>query len=226
MVIGLISECFVTSLRYGQVITQTLWKELVFRQATAMDIHRVHGARMFLQFQIIRHSEGHRLRHRKTLQYGQLYRGRSFTGKTKYSENDGNITEWTVVSKDKKTALGVIIQKLATPNNSYQYFRARGLEPDRLYHIFNREIKVNIEDFGDLINTVSPIHIKNDSALQRALSRFYKLGGDVEDMEMFGDAIMNAGIKLLPAYAATGFNEKTRLFSDFASRLYIIEESE
>ena len=45
-------------------------------------------------------------------------------------------------------------------------------------------------------------------------------------MEMFGDAIMNAGIKLLPAYAATGFNEKTRLFSDFASRLYIIEESE
>ena len=165
-------------------------------------------------------------KYRKTLQYGQLYRGRSFTGKTKYSENDGNITEWTVVSKDKKTALGVIIQKLATPNNSYQYFRARGLEPDRLYHIFNREIKVNIEDFGDLINTVSPIHIKNDSALQRALSRFYKLGGDVEDMEMFGDAIMNAGIKLLPAYAATGFNEKTRLFSDFASRLYIIEESE
>ena len=163
-------------------------------------------------------------KYRKVLQYGQLYRGRSFTGETKYSDNDGNITEWTVVSKNKKTAIGVIVQKLAVPNTSYQYFRARGIDEDRLYNIFNREIKVNIEDFGDLINTVSPIHIRQDSALQRTISRFYKLGGDVENLEMFGSAIMNAGIKLLPAYAGTGYNDKIRIFPDFASRLYIMQE--
>ena len=35
--------------------------------------------------------------------------------------------------------------------------------------------------------------------------------------------MMNAGVKLAPAFAGTGFNEKTRVFSDFASRLYFIE---
>ena len=41
---------------------------------------------------------------------------------------------------------------------------------------------------------------------------------------MFGSAIMNAGVKLLPAYAGTGFNDKTRVFSDYSARVYYMEE--
>ncbi len=198
--------------RFDVAAVGCLGYELNLRDLSATDI------------EMIREQIATYKKYREVLQFGQLYRGRSFTGDTKYSDNDGNITEWTVVSKNSNTAIGVIVQLLATPNTSFHYFRGRGLDPEKLYHIYNREIKVNIEDFGDLINTVSPIHIKQNSIMQRTISRFYKLSGDIEDMNMFGSAIMNAGIKLLPAYAGTGYNERTRLFSDFASRLYIMEK--
>ena len=91
---------------------------------------------------------------------------------------------------------------------------------------YNREIKVNIKDFGDLINTASPVHIKSGSLAQHMISKVYKLGGEVEDMRLFGGAIMNAGVKLSPAYAGTGFNDKTRLATDYAARMYFLEAEE
>lgn len=177
---------------------------------------------------------------RSVLQHGQLFRGRSFTGTTMHgginavssiggasgsvlTRTDSNITEWTVVSQDKKKAVGCVMQRNVVPNMPYQYYRPLGLDSDKLYHLFSREIKVNIKEFGDLVNTASPVHIKNGSLTQDFISRFYKLEGDTEDIEAYGSAMMNAGVKLAPAFAGTGFNEKTRVFSDFASRLYFIE---
>ena len=153
---------------------------------------------------------------RKVFQYGQIYRGRTFY-------TDDNITEWTVVSPDKKKAVGMILQREAVPNMPYQYFRATGLDDDTYYHFYNREIKVNIKEFGDLVNTVSPIHIKPGSAMQNLVAKYYKLDGDADSLKMFGSAIMNAGVKLMPAYGGTGFNEKTRVFSDYKARLYFME---
>ena len=180
---------------------------------------------------------------RKILQYGQLYRGRSFTGVTSQpginhglavggfsasgsvlTRSDNNVTEWTIVAPDKTKAVGMIAQKMVIPNMAYQYFRPVGLDEDKYYHIYNKEIKVNIKEFGDLVNTASPIHIRPDSVTQRVVSKFVKLDGEKEDLKMFGSAMMNAGIKLSPAYAGTGFNDKTRVFSDYAARVYYIEE--
>ena len=177
---------------------------------------------------------------RTVLQHGQMYRGRSFNGTTMHgginavsavggvsgsvlTRTDSNITEWTVVSPDKKKAVGCVMQRSVVPNMPYQYYRPSGLDSDKLYHLYNREIKVNIKEFGDLVNTASPVHIKNGSLTQDFISRFYKLEGDTENIEAYGSAMMNAGVKLSPAFAGTGFNEKTRVFSDFASRLYFIE---
>ncbi len=180
---------------------------------------------------------------RKVFQYGQIYRGRSFTGVTSqaginhglssggYSasgsvltRNDNNITEWTVVAPDKSKAVGMIVQKMVVPNMAYQYYRAAGLDEDKYYHFYNKEIKVNIKEFGDLVNTASPIHIKPDSVTQRVVSKFVKLDGEKENLKMFGSALMNAGVKLSPAYAGTGFNDKTRVFSDYSARIYYMEE--
>ncbi|MCR5544797.1 MAG: alpha-galactosidase [Eubacterium sp.] len=158
------------------------------------------------------------IKYRRVFQFGQMYRGRTF------DEANSNITEWTVVSPDRSKAVGMIIQKLAEPNSQYQYFRAVGLDEDRYYHFFNREIKVNIKEFGDLVNTVSPIHIKPGSFTQNIVSKHYKLEGDRDYLKLFGGVAMSAGIKLLPAYAGTGFNSNTRVFSDFAARLYFFEE--
>ena len=136
------------------------------------------------------------------------------------------MTEWTIVSPDKERAVGMLIQKNAVPNMAYQYFRGRGLDEDKYYHYYNREIKVNIKEFGDLVNVVSPIHIKPGSATQHIISKHYKLDGEKEDLKMFGSAIMSAGVKLSPAYAGTGFNDKTRVFTDFSARVYFMDAEE
>ena len=45
----------------------------------------------------------------------------------------------------------------------------------------------------------------------------------VDDYTVTGSVLNNAGVKLKQAYGGTGFNAETRLFQDFASRMYFIE---
>ena len=154
--------------------------------------------------------------YRNVFQFGQLYRGRSFSS--------SDTTEWTVVSPDKSEAVGMIIHKNAVPNSPYQYYKAKGLGEDKYYRFYNREIKINIKQFGDLVNMVSPVHVRPGSAFQDMISKVYKLEGDRDDLKMFGSAMMNAGVKLMPTYAGTGFNNKTMVYPDFGARVYYIRE--
>ena len=153
---------------------------------------------------------------RQFTQYGSFYRGRSF--------DEGNVCEWTIVSKDKSRAMGMIVQKLVTPNQPYGYYMAQGLDPQFKYHFSNRFKKHNIKQFGDLVNTVSPVHIKQDSLLHNAIARVIKMDGEKEDFTVYGDALMEAGVKLKPAFAGTGYDERVRFFPDFGARLYFMEK--
>lgn len=157
-------------------------------------------------------------KYRKTLQLGQFYRGRSFY-------TDGNINDWTVVSPDKDQAVGMVIHKEASPNSPYLTYEGRGLDPDKYYHFYSNEIKVDIRQMGDLVNMVSPIHIRPGSATQRLIAKYYKLPGDKEDMHMFG-GVINEEVKLLPSFAGTGLNEKTRVFSDFEARIFYMDSED
>lgn len=156
---------------------------------------------------------------RDVLQFGRFYRTRNFA-------DNSPVQEWTCVSPDKKRAIGFIMQKLAKPNTQFAYYRACGLLPDCRYHFCNRELKYNIKNFGDLINTVSPVHIKPDSFLHNAAAHFIKMDGEKEDVYMYGDALMYAGVRLSPAYGGTGYNSEVRFFPDFASRIYFMESEE
>lgn len=48
---------------------------------------------------------------REVLMYGTFYRGRC-----------GNVHEWTCVSKDRKRAVGMIMQELVQPNIQFEQF--------------------------------------------------------------------------------------------------------
>ncbi|MCR5785075.1 MAG: alpha-galactosidase [Eubacterium sp.] len=146
---------------------------------------------------------------------GDFYRGRS-----------GNIHEWTVVSKDKKRAAGLLFQERAIPNMASEKFIATGLAEDKKYHIYNDEIKVNIRRFGDLINTASPIHIKDDSFAQKLISKKIFMDGEVEDYVIYGDLLTRSGLRLRPGYAATGYDGTVRFTGDLFSRMYLMEEDE
>lgn len=135
----------------------------------------------------------------------------------------GNVREWTLVAADRSRAVGLHLQILARPNNMNAVFHARGLDEDRTYHFYNKGFKINVKEFGDLVNTLSPIHIRQDSLIHNAVARIVKLNSEVEDYTLKGDMLMYAGVRLSPAFAGTGYNDKVRLYKDFNSRLYFME---
>ena len=151
---------------------------------------------------------------RDVLQFGTFYRGRS-----------GNLYEWTCVSEDKKRAVGMVLQVLQEPNTTFTQYFPKGLLPDERYHFYNYERKVRIKPFGDLVNMISPIHIKQDSLLHNVVDKFVRMPGEVEDYVASGGVLMS-GVKLKGAFAGTGYDENTRFFADFSSRMYFIEAEE
>ena len=152
---------------------------------------------------------------RDCMQYGDFYRGKF-----------GNVVEWTVVSKDKKQAVGMVFQKEVKPNAPFLDYHAKGLDPLKKYHFYSKESKVTIKMFGDLVNGVTPIHIKQDGFLHGLIDKFVTPKGDAEDYTAYGDALMNAGVGLKPAFSSTGFDMEgsVRIMHDYNARLYFMEE--
>ena len=168
-------------------------------------------------------------KYRKTLQYGQVYRiggklnsNKSFMG----IEDNTNLVEWNIVSNDQEEALVIMVQDNVKPHTSQINLRTRGLNDNYKYHFYNQQFRVNVKDFGDLINMVSPIHIKKDSFLHNMVAKFYKINGEKEDYIVGGDVLNNAGVSLSQSFAGTGIGEGTRVYKDYDSRIYFIEKVE
>ncbi len=155
---------------------------------------------------------------RDTLQWGELYRGRNF--------DDSEYTEWTIVAPDKSKAVTILIQNQVKPNMPMRKVYIKGLDPARRYTLKNVEQKQNLRDFGDLINNISPVHIKQDSWVYHALDRLKKLDGEKEQISGYGDSFAKAGVFLKQGFAGVGFNDEVAYFQDHCSRMYITETEE
>ncbi|MBR5708866.1 MAG: alpha-galactosidase [Oscillospiraceae bacterium] len=152
---------------------------------------------------------------RDVLQFGRFYRVRG-----------GNEREWCCVSADGKRAVGLTLRTLARPNDPHGVFFARGLDEDTVYRFYNVPRPVDVKRFGTLINAVAPIHVRQDSIVHDIVAKVVKMPGETEDAKVSGALLMNAGMELAPAFAATGFDERVRFYPDFASRLYFMEAVE
>lgn len=154
-------------------------------------------------------------KYRKTLQFGDFYR-------IKADEN--GIFKWMTVSPDKSRAVGLFLQKQVTPNFTFAKFITRGLEASMKYHFSNRQRMHSVKEFGDLINFISPIHIKKDSLAHNIIDKVKKIPGETEEYTAYGDVFNHAGVKLKQGFGGTGYNEEIRLFQDYASRMYFWEK--
>ena len=104
--------------------------------------------------------------------------------------------------------------------------KTKGLNENYKYHFYNQQFRVNVKDFGDLINMVSPVHIKKDSFLHNMVAKFYKINSEKEDYIVGGSVLNNAGVALSQSFAGTGIGENTRVYKDYDSRMYFIERVE
>lgn len=152
--------------------------------------------------------------YRKVLQFGDFYRIKS--------GEEGDY-QWMTVSPDQKIAIGIYLHKLVKANFGYGSFKTKGLAPAMLYRMKNRQQIFNIKEFGDLINMISPIHIKKDSMAHNLIAMVKKMPGEVEDNVAYGEVYNYGGVKLKQGFSGTGYNDEIRLFKDYASRLYLWE---
>jgi len=157
------------------------------------------------------------------IKFYKEYRMLFLTGTFSRIESNDNHVSWQVVSQDKKEAIVLVYQRLAMPNPSGDILIAKGLLEDELYEISARKQYISIKQFGNLVNQVSPVPITNDGLLQTVVNKVYMLESENEQYQVYGDLLMNAGIKLTQQFSGTGYNDQTRVMGDYASRLYVLK---
>lgn len=171
---------------------------------------------------------------RHTLQFGQLYRLRTGNGcaygnlalTSRTIPYHTDIVHWNIVSQDKNKAVGITLQGLVTANYSHHQFKSKGLADEKTYHFYNRVLKYDVRCMGDLINTLAPIHVKQDSCLHRVIAKYVKLDGEIEDITVSGAILNRVGVLLAQSYAGTGYAQNTAIYQDFDARMYLMEAIE
>ena len=172
-------------------------------------------------FEKVRKQVAHYKKWREVLQFGDFYRGGTANRKRTHTVSD--LRTWTMVSRDRTKAVGMILQELVVPNTQFAAFQAAGLDPDRRYSVSNIPHAQNIMRFGDLINTQSPFHIRQNSHTHYAISKRIDMPGEKEEHETLGSVLMKAGIRLQPGFSGSGYDGTVRFFQDFSSRVYYME---
>ncbi len=148
---------------------------------------------------------------RDLFQFGDYYR----------LPEDGYI----IVSRDKKRAVSFIVERNATPNNDYRCIKAKGLDEDKIYNITNRVVPLSVLDFGSLVNTMAPVHVKQDGIIHHLIDKFTNVSGEEQKDVATGASLMTRGLSLNPSYAGTGYNQDTRIMRTGDTRLYLFEEA-
>ena len=159
---------------------------------------------------------------RSVLQFGEWYR--LYESSEKQSVYDTDVTRWNIVSPDKSKAVGIMIKGQTLANYAYRTFQAKGLDAGSNYHFYNRSLRYDIHRMGDLINTMAPVHVKQDSFLHGAISKFIRLDGEKEDKIVSGAILDQCGIPLAQNYAGTGYEQNTALYQDYDARMYFMEK--
>ena len=167
---------------------------------------------------------------REVMQHGRFYRSSSMhdsvgCGISALEPLPGNEISWTVVSPDKSQAVSMTMQILTHPNAQWCVLKPVGLDEETRYHIEGREMKFDLREFGGLVNYVAPIHVRQDGLIHKVIAKFYKMNSEKESHDMYGDAMMYAGVHLRSAFASGGYNENMRYYPDFGSRIYTIEKA-
>lgn len=155
-------------------------------------------------------------KYRNTLQFGTFYR-------RKERLNDGEVS-WSAVNADKSQAVSMEFVLLQESNEGGRYLTVPGLSTEKTYHLHNRKTQYDIRLFGDLVNMMSPVRIKQNGFLHNLLAKFVHIPGETEDVKATGALLGSGHLALSRSFCGTGIGENARVMGDFASRLYFVEE--
>ena len=128
---------------------------------------------------------------------------------------------WQVSGED--IALAAVFRTLTHAAPGYETLRLRGLERKKRYHLSTLAQKLRIGQFGSLVKHVAPVNLDPNGLILRAADRLITLPDGKQEMTLSG-AALTAGVRLLPGFRGTGYDENQYTLTDFGSEMYIIEE--
>ena len=150
---------------------------------------------------------------RSLFQYGEFHRIEPIEG-------DGDRAVWVVSTPDKREMLVLFFQRLNIANPPHDILRIPIADVEATYALTPRKERVDVKTFGSLVNTISPVRIKNDGTLQRLVSETVRLDSELEYYIVPGDILAFHGIHLNQQFGGTGYDRETRVLGDFGSRIY------
>ncbi|MBE6926591.1 MAG: alpha-galactosidase [Ruminococcaceae bacterium] len=130
---------------------------------------------------------------------------------------------WQVTKE--KIALAAVFRKLLPAAPGYETLRLQNLAQEKQYRFSTFAQKLRIGQFGSLIKHVVPVNLDPNGMILRTADRLITMPDGNQRLTASGAALM-AGVRLLPLFRGTGYDQNQRTLSDFGSDLYIIEEEE
>lgn len=155
-------------------------------------------------------------KYRRTLQFGEFYRIENI-----YNDN---VTTWIIIEGNKESGILMYYQDKQIPHPNDDILKTFKLLEDTYYKVSVRRQKINIKAFGNLINHVTPIGIKNDGMIQHFISKVYSYETENEEFFAYGDMLNEVGFMPKEQFSGCGFNENIRLMGDYSSRLFVIDK--
>lgn len=155
---------------------------------------------------------------RETLQFGRFYR---LPGAENSRQQGSEV--WYVINEALTQGVLGLFAGPVPANESFTSVLVPHLEPEALYRLRYEAKKLDIRLFGDLINQVSPIPIAQDSLTQHLIAKFYQMDEESFECTASGSILMRSGVKLPQRFCGMGHNEGVSVFTDYSSRLYVIE---
>mgnify|MGYP002559897634 CR=1 FL=1 len=153
-------------------------------------------------------------KYRPTLQYGDLFR---------VPTRRQGLISWAAVAPDKKQAVVLLAQRLCTAAPPADYLTVPGLKSEARYRVVAVPQQVAVARFGGLVKHIAPVKLSTDGLVLRTVNRHYALP-DGSFTAMASGAALASGIPLNDQFLGTGYHKDLRLWGDFGSQLYLVEQ--
>ncbi len=79
-------------------------------------------------------------------------------------------------------------------------------------------------DFGSLVNSMAPVHVKQDGIIHHLIDKFTSVNSEEQKETATGASLNRHGLALNPSFAGTGYNQDVRVMRTGDTRLYLFEE--
>lgn len=150
--------------------------------------------------------------HRILLQFGRFAR--------QDTDRDSQF-QWQVSGLDQ--AIAGFFQTHRDAAAGYDRLTITDLQADQTYTIDSRPQPLRIEQFGDLIKHVLPIHLNPDGVILTTINKHFSLV-DCQEHYTASGALCAQGILLQNQFMGTNYNPMTRLLTDYGSTLYTVKK--